>query len=282
MRIHPAIAPILCLAIGGNLRAADPAARTETRTEPLAYGAKLWVKNCNGRINVTGWDAEAVTLTAEIQEADKRHIELVTRRLGANLVIEARTRQPFSAWSFGPSGRCHCQMTLNVPRRILAYFSTRNGPISVAGLDGYAHCDTSNGDITVRDLTGEARTETTNGALDLKGLRARIKGGTTNGRILLEDVEGGVSLETTNGSIRSRNLDGWGEGIRLATTNGPIDLELGKAAGEIKAVNLNGAMEVDLPSGRVVEKGRHHAHLVVPGSRQMITLRTTNGGIRIH
>src|SRR5471030_399121 len=32
--------------------------RTEQRTEQLAQGSKLWVKNRNGGIRVTGWDKD--------------------------------------------------------------------------------------------------------------------------------------------------------------------------------------------------------------------------------
>ena len=34
------------------------------------------------------------------------------------------------------------------------------------------------------------------------------------------------ALETTNGGITAKNLDGWGEGIKLESTNGGIDVEL--------------------------------------------------------
>ena len=194
--------------------------RTETRTEPLAYGAKLWVKNRNGAIHVTGWDREQVQLTAQIRDSGKRRVELVVQHKGPDLDIEAVFQQP--SWSFGFYVSPRCEMTLQVPRRILAFFRTTNGNVSAEDLEGYARCEATNGAITVRNVRGEVRAETTNGAIDASQLFARIKGGTTNGRIILEDVAGGIQMETTNGAIRARNLDGWGEGIRLETTNGSI------------------------------------------------------------
>ena len=44
--------------------------RTEQRTEPLAQGSKLWVKNRNGAIRVTGWDKDEVALTAQIRDSE--------------------------------------------------------------------------------------------------------------------------------------------------------------------------------------------------------------------
>jgi len=256
--------------------------RTETRSEKLAYGAKLWVKNRNGAIRVTGWDKEEVALTAEIRDSPKRKIDLVVQRVGPDLDIEAQFQQPMVSFTFGFAASPRCEMTLSVPRRLLAHFRTTNGTIAVTSLDGYARCETTNGDITLRDVSGEAMVETTNGTLEARGLKARIKGSTTNGRIILENVDGGVKLETTNGSIRASNLDGWGEGIALESTNGSVDVELGRATGTIRAENSNGSIDIKVPGAQLLEITKHSAHVKVPGKDQKITLETTNGSIRIH
>lgn len=256
--------------------------RTEQRIERLAYGSKLWVKNRNGGIRVTGWDREEVALTAVIRDTERRKIQIVLQRKGQDLDIEALFQQP--KWTFG-IGFVHsprCEMTLNVPRRLQAHFRTTNGTLTVAALEGFANCETTNGDIKIREVGGEVHADTTNGTIEAVKLRARIKGGTTNGRILLEDVDGGIRMETINGSIRARNLDGWNEGILLETTNGSIEMELGKASGELRASNSNGSLDVKVPGAQVIELSKHNAHLKVPGRSQKITLTTTNGSIRVH
>jgi len=256
--------------------------RTEVRNENLAYGSKLWVKNRNGAIKVTGWDKEEVALTAQIKDSPKRKIDLVVTHVGPDLDIEAQFQQPAISFNFGFASSPRCEMTLNVPRKLLAHFRTTNGQVSVANLEGFARCETTNGDISVRDLKGEAQTETTNGNLEAINLKARIKGSTTNGRIHLEDVEGGIDLETTNGGITARNLDGWGEGIRLESTNGGIEVVLGRATGSIHAENSNGSIDIRVPGAQVVESSKHSAHVKVPGKDQKIKLETTNGGIAVH
>ena len=256
--------------------------RTEVRNENLAYGSKLWVKNRNGAIKVTGWDKEEVALTAQIKDSPKRKIDLVVTHVGPDLDIEAQFQQPAISFNFGFASSPRCEMTLNVPRKLLAHFRTTNGQVSVANLEGFARCETTNGDISVRDLKGEALTETTNGNLEAINLKARIKGSTTNGRIHLEDVEGGIDLETTNGGITARNLDGWGEGIRLESTNGGIEVVLGRATGSIHAENSNGSIDIRVPGAQVVESSKHSAHVKVPGKDQKIKLETTNGGIAVH
>ncbi|MFZ1612558.1 MAG: DUF4097 family beta strand repeat-containing protein [Holophaga sp.] len=255
--------------------------RVEKRTEKLAFGSKLWVKNRNGGIRITGWDREEVALTAEIRDSERRKIELIVQRKGEDLDIEALFQQ--SSWTFGlgfvQSPRC--EMTLSVPRKLQAHFRTTNGTLVVSAIEGFANCETTNGDIRVKEVAGEVHADTTNGTIEARNLRARIRGGTTNGKILLQDVEGGIKMETTNGSIRAQNLDGWGEGITLETTNGSIDVELGKATGEIRAENTHGNMDVRLPGAQTIELTKHSAHLKVPGKPQKIVLDTTNGSITI-
>jgi hypothetical protein len=255
--------------------------RTETRVEALKSGAKLWVKNRNGSIHVTGWDKEEVALSAQIRDTERRRIQLVVQAKGPDLEIEAVFQNPGWSFSFGFIPSPKCEMTLNVPRKLLGFFHTTNGTVEATDLDGYARCETTNGDIRLKAIAGEARAETTNGSIEARGLRARIKGSTTNGRIQLEDVDGGIELSTTNGGISAKNLDGWGEGIRLESTNGGIQVELGKATGDLHVENTNGSLDVKVPGAQTVEAGKHRVHLKVPGRSQQIVLETTNGGITV-
>ena len=253
--------------------------RTEQRIEKLAPGSKLWVKNRNGDIRVTGWERDEVALTAQIRDSQKRRVELVLQRKGADLDIEAVFQQP--SWSFGVYISPRCEMTLQVPRKVLGYFRTTNGAVSAENLDGYAHCEATNGSILVSRIRGEVHVDTTNGSIEARDLAARIKGSTTNGRIILEDIEGGIRMETTNGTIRARNLDGWGEGIHLESTNGNIEIELGKATGDLVAENSNGSLDIKVTGAQMIELTKHSAHLKVPGRDQRIHLETTNGSIRV-
>lgn len=253
--------------------------RTEQRTEKLAFGAKLWVKNRNGAIRVTGWDKEEVALTAQIRDSSRRKVELVVQRKGNDLDIEAQFQQP--SWSFGVYISPRCEMTLQVPRKLLGHFRTTNGTVTVEDLEGYARCEATNGTILLTRFKGEARVDTTNGGIEARELSARIKGSTTNGRIVLENVAGGIQLETTNGGVKARNLDGWGEGIRLESTNGGIEVELGQATGDLLAENSNGSLEIRVPGAQVLELSKHQARVKIPGRSQTIHLETTNGSIRV-
>ncbi|MDR3673180.1 MAG: DUF4097 family beta strand repeat-containing protein [Holophaga sp.] len=285
MILKAALALFAAFALGLGLAAQEevrPPSRIETRSESLGYGSKLWVRNRNGAILVTGWDKEEVALSAEIRDSEQRRIDLVIVRAGTGLDIEAQFQQPLLTLGQASAPSPWCRMSLWVPRKLLGHFRTTNGPISVDTVVGYVRCETTNGDITLAGIAGEVQAETSNGNLEARGLHARIRGGTANGRIVLEDVDGQVQLETTNGFIKARNLDGWGEGISLASTNGAIDLELGRATGELLAENAHGSIRIKVASAQVLELGKHRVHVKVPGRTQKIHLSTTNGSILVH
>lgn len=253
--------------------------RTEQRVEKLAQGSKLWIKNRNGAIRVTGWDKDEVSLTAQIRDSDKRRVELVLQRKGQDLDVEAVFQQP--SWSFGAIISPRCEMTLMVPRKLQGHFRTTNGAVTAENLDGYARCEATNGGIHVNRIRGEVHVDTTNGSIEAHNLDARIKGSTSNGNITVEDVAGGIHLETTNGRVYARNLDGWGEGIHFESTNGSLEIELGKATGDLVAENSNGSLDLKVTGAQVIELTKHSAHLKVPGRSQSIRLETTNGSIRV-
>jgi len=255
--------------------------RTETRVESLASGAIVRVRNRNGDIHVSGWDREEVALAAEIRDSSSRRVDLTVQRDGADLDIEAQFQQPLLRLPLVYAASPKCRMVLSVPRRVLGYFRTTNGSLAATGLEGYVRCETTNGDISLGAIAGEVSAETANGNVEARELHARIRGGTGNGRVLLEDVDGQVRMYATNGSIQARNLEGWAEGISLECTNGPIDLTLGRATGDLLAVTSNGTIRIQLGGLQPLEREPHRVHLRIPGRNQKILLTTTNGNIQV-
>jgi hypothetical protein len=296
MKLAGRAIPFVCMAfqqvlwaqIGSELPsdAEEPAAvpgitRILIRSEKMAPGSRIWVKNRNGDVRVMGWEKEEMYLMAEIRDTDRRRIELSILPKEGGLEIETLFQEPFWSFNWGVVLSPRCEMTIFIPKQASAYFRTTNGSLHVSYLDGYARCETTNGDVRVSDVTGEVHMGTRNGALEAKDLGARLKAVTENGLVTLTNVSGGIFAETINGSILARNLNGWGEGITLGTTNGSIDISLGDATGEITAESVEGSLELRIPEAKVLETSKHSAHLKVPGKAQKISLRTTNGTITV-
>ena len=269
-------APLLALA---SLAAQTPS-RTLPRVEPLAMGAKLWIKQVDGHIALQGWDRPEVSLVAEFHDGSGgERAELEMRQVGEGVEIEVRI--PRHRFIFGFHRAPVCNLTLKVPRRLNVAARTVDGNIAVQDLDGYARCETVDGRITLENLKGEAYVHAVDGAISARNLNARIKGGTVDGNIDLERVAGGIDLKTVDGRIQATDLDGWGEGIRLETVDGPIHVTLGSATGRIEARTGEGSIRNTHGGLEVLETREHLLKGRIPGREQEIRLRTTDGGIRI-
>jgi DUF4097 and DUF4098 domain-containing protein YvlB len=262
---------------------AAPPSRVERRTEPLAQGAKLWVSQTDGKVEVQGWDRPEVELVAEFHDGTRgERLELDVRRVAEGLELEVRHpgRRHFRFF-FGVHRSPVCDLVLKVPRKLCLAVHAVDGDISIRNLEGYARAQTVDGDIRLEDLSGEAFTRTVDGSITARNLRARIKGGTVDGDITLEGVEGGVELKTVDGRIVASDLDGWGEGIALTSVDGDLRVKLGKATGHLEARTRDGRIEAHAPGLQVRHLKGGRLEAVLPGRTQAITLHTGDGDIRI-
>lgn len=270
------LAPLFALTTLG----AQTPSRTMERVEPLAMGAKLWIKQVDGRIALQGWDRPEVSLLAEFHDGSGgEKAELQLRAVSEGLEIEVRVPRHRLVFGFHRSPRCH--LTLKVPRRLNVAARSADGNITVQDLEGYARCETVDGHIRLENLKGEAHVHAADGNITARNLKARIKGGTVDGRIELERVEGGIDLKTVDGRIQASELDGWGEGIRLETVDGSIHVTLGAATGRLEARTTDGAIRQTHAHLQVQEAKEHLLKGRIPGREQEIRLRTVDGGIRI-
>lgn len=256
--------------------------RTENRTEAFKPGGTLVVRTQNSPLSVQGWDREEVSLVAEIQDSPKYPVQLEVRKAEGRLEIEA-VFPSRSGWSFGFSEGNACAMTLKVPRRLIGQFRTSNARLEAKGLDGQLEFRTSNALLSLEELGGSVEAQTSNATVRAKKITAALKGSTSNGSLRFEQVEGPLVFSTSNASIQATGLDGQGQGIRLETSNGRIEVELGKATGSIRArTSRHEKVKVERQGIELVDMSSHSdIRLKAPGRDQEILLRTSNGGISI-
>jgi DUF4097 and DUF4098 domain-containing protein YvlB len=269
------------LLFAATLAAAQPN-RTETRTEPLAMGAKLWIAQGDGKVDVKGWDRAEVQLVAEFVEGTNHaEAKLDVRRVAEGLAIEVtrRHRNHFRFLFFGNYRDPVCNLTLMVPRKLSMDVGSVDGDITIQTLEGYAGCHTVDGAILVQDLSGELHARAVDGTITGRNLKARVKGSTVDGNIVLEQVEGGLDLHTVDGSITATNLDGWGEGLTFRTVDGNIRIKLGQAKGILEAKAVDGNIHSSLPGLTYSGNGSNRLNGSIPGRDQKITLRTVDGNI---
>lgn len=230
------------------------------KTYAVSPDIEITLANTNGSVSVEIWDQSSVEIVAE-KRVDSRSadtarealekIEILVSESDGRLGIE--TEQPsgmsgFFDWLFGRSHNASVRYELRVPRTAELSIRTVNGNVSTVG----------------------------------SGARQRLR--STNGRIEVDDAQRGVDAHTTNGSIdvelRAAAVE---PEIVLGTTNGSITLHLpSDVRGSLEARTVNGTVRTEIPvtlEGSASKK-RLHAELNGGGDGR-ITLRTTNGSIRI-
>jgi len=129
-----------------------------------------------------------------------------------SVVIDGSGVHRSAAAPAAPGETPTCNLTLFVPRRILASIQNGRGSIEIRNVSGAVDLEAANAPVTVVDFSGS------------------IRGRTSHAPITLENVRGGVNLETSHGIIRAANLDGDGQPIKLATRSAPIDFQLAPGA----------------------------------------------------
>ncbi|HJZ67675.1 MAG TPA: DUF4097 family beta strand repeat-containing protein [Blastocatellia bacterium] len=222
----------------------------------LKPGQTLEVVNRNGEIEANGSSDEGARVRGMRRDAgdDKDlFIEVVESSDGVIIcAVYARDKTP---------GRCH------------------HGGVSSESSTWHGHPAKLTFDVQVpRGVRFNAMT--TNGGIRCRGLNSVVDATTTNGNVDVSTSEW-ASATTTNGGVNvSMGKASWTGELKLATTNGSVDVRLPASAEfEVSAATTNGGIHTDFPitvqgsfsskalSGKVGSAGRY------------LRVATTNGGI---
>ncbi|MGD1018713.1 MAG: protein kinase [Verrucomicrobiia bacterium] len=192
------------------------------RSFPFNAGGRFSVDNVKGRIEIHGWNTNAVVINAAIHGKTSESVEAVAINIdsGPDRAV-VHTEQPSSEtgfpWSwlwFGSSGRNNASVdyTIQVPRGArLANISSVSGHIVIDGVAG--------------DIDGS----TVNGETEIKDAARNLKLATVNGRITANMISLGggqsVSLEAVNGEIELTLPDNADASLSVSTVNGSIASE---------------------------------------------------------
>jgi hypothetical protein len=227
----------------------------------LKAGQMLEVINTNGEIGASKASGDAGRVEGMRKGSDddrELFIEVVEYADGVTIcAVYAKDKQPGRCHRGGVSsesniwkwGGHHAKLTFDVqvPRGVRFHAMTTNGAVHCVRLESVVEAATTNGDVEVS--TSEwASARTTNGGVRVSMGNAKWSGElqeeTTNGSVdvtLPGSAEFKVDASTTNGGIStgfpisvqgrfnskslSGTVGGGGRELKLATTNGGIDLK---------------------------------------------------------
>ncbi|HSK08682.1 MAG TPA: DUF4097 family beta strand repeat-containing protein [Vicinamibacterales bacterium] len=237
-----------CDVVVSSLNAKARAEQDWARTYPLSATGTVEIQNGNGRISVTGGEGTQVEVKARVvarastdQQAQEFLKQIEIREDAGADRVRLETTAPRVSGS-----HAEVEYEVVVPSGATLRLVNTNGQIAVSGVAGAVRAETTNGGVKGRELSGQVEASTTNGGVDLE---------------VLTVAEGGIRAETTNGGV-SLHL--------------PAD-----ARADLRASCVNGGISL---TGLALEGGQATRRRVdgrLNGGGPMVSLETTNGGIRI-
>jgi hypothetical protein len=172
----------------------------------IASGGSINIRNVSGNISITGYDGDAVMVSAFKEGRDRDLVEVEDQSNESRLYLEAQY----------PS-HCNCNVDvrfeLRVPRGTSYNFdqiSTASGNIEVSGIRGQMRLSTASGDVEVKDVSGEVSARSASGDVDVEinslegtgNMKFASASGDVNVR-LPASLDADVKLSTVSGSVRT-------------------------------------------------------------------------------
>jgi DUF4097 and DUF4098 domain-containing protein YvlB len=183
-----------------------------SETRPMSKGGTFSLDNTNGRIEVSGWDEDEVSIEATKRAGSERALREMEIDIDADDGdVRVRTRHKRSRL-FGGQGRV--DYLVKVPRTARVEIENVNGRVEVRGVSAAVDASTVNGSVEVQEATGAVEATAVNGSVEASLTRL--------------DPEGESKLRTTNGSVRLTLPRDANADIEASTVNGGVgcDFEL--------------------------------------------------------
>jgi DUF4097 and DUF4098 domain-containing protein YvlB len=203
----------------------------------------------NGGVEVVGWDADTIGLTARVQahgntqeDADALAHQITVTVSGSSVQVDGPSVRRHAGWGV--------EIVLYVPRHTDLSLHAQNGPVSVANVSGKMDLSTVNGPLSLQGVAGDVHARAQNGPVDVE-----LKGSSWEGA--------GLDAETVNGPVDLSIPHAYSANLETGTVNGPWDLrmpltvtligraprhittKLGSGGAPVRVVTTNGPVTVE-------------------------------------
>lgn len=229
------------------------------QTLPLTAHGRLSLDNVNGKIEISSWDQDGVTIQAVKRGKSKDSVEELEIQVeAASDQVTIHTKQTAS-WFGWKKDSAKVDYVIRVPPYAqLANISSVNGPINIHNVSGNIEASTVNGQVQVQDAAGDLKLATVNGQIEAE--LVALGGGQTvalsavNGQVeatLPADADATVTANTVNGSLSSEFSALVVKKVFPVSSN--LKGTLGNGSAHVKATTVNGS--VHFRKGREVSAG---------------------------
>lgn len=239
------------------------AAQDFSKKYELAAGGHINIHSVSGNVTITGYNGNAVLVTAIKEGRDRDRVEVEDLSSGDR--IELRSRYP---------EHCNCDASINftvqVPRGVKYSFDkigSASGNIEIRGVAGEINGRSASGDVTVEDVVGNIAAASASG-----NVRVSKAMGTVNAHSASGDVE--VDLVGIEGTGNMEFTSASGDVRVKAPANLDADVDMSCTSGNLKT---DFAISVSEP-----EHGSHRsAHGRLGSGARSLKIRSSSGNVSL-
>ncbi len=202
----------------------------------VASGKRLEVNlKSGGSLNITGWDKELLTVSADVSGRDAEEIKLEFSETAAGVAIESHYQRN------GGNHSGSARLEIRVPRKFDLKLKTMGGEIRIAGVEGRINGTTMGGALELRDLKGDIHLTTMGGEISLRDSDLDGSLRTMGGRVLFENVKGDVKGTSMGGqvilnNVQRRSGEATGSEVHIRTMGGAIHVNEAPAGADVETM----------------------------------------------
>jgi DUF4097 and DUF4098 domain-containing protein YvlB len=227
-----------------------------------------------GGIEITGWDRDAVSITADLRGRDRGDADVTMESTsdGVRIASEFRQRRRSRSTEF--------RFEVMVPRTYDIRIDSAGGGVSVTGVEGKISGETAGGALELREIRGELSLETMGGEITLEDVEADGSVSTMGGQLDLTEVTGDLEVKTMGGQVDLRDVYG---NVKASTMGGAISHTSsghGRADTAVRLSTMGGSITVgEAPLGADLET--MGGSIKVRSAGNFVKAETMGGSIEI-
>lgn len=190
----------------------------------LGGGGSINIRNISGDVKITGYDGEAVLVTAFKEGRNLDRVTIEDQSSGNS--IDVRARYPENCEDCDVSVR----FEVKVPRGVAYRFnsiSSISGEVEVTGVNGDLNAKSISGEVTVNDVNGKVTVSSVSGSVRVGKIEGMVNAKSTSGNVEVEilSLEGGagnMEFGSVSGNVRVRMPGNLDANVALSTMTGDL------------------------------------------------------------
>lgn len=233
------------------------------RSFNLGAGGSVNVRNVSGDVIVSGYEGNAVVVTAVKEGRDRDRVSIEDQSSGG--AVDVRVRYP---------EQCNCDASVRFEVKV---------PRSVAyRFDAFSSVS---GDVEVKGVTGDLRAKSVSGNVTVNGVSGAVNANSVSGTVHVGEINGTVNAKSTSGNVEVEIRQLYGEGnLEFSSVSGDVRVKLpGNLAADVKLSTLSGDLRTDFPL--TIEEAKfgpgRRANGMVGGGGRALKLSSTSGSVSL-